>query len=227
MAKQTQKGSKPVVPDFTKDVDKEATARAQAALAGGRQDPLKVPKNSKVSTDKNGVQYTRWSERITITSAYRTVTGTGLMDVTVIGKIRQSEKNSGSKVFGHFYLNHSEEIPEGHEQMNDRSYGSIISLLQATKFMPKGGELRASLLNKVFPPKGQPGAVSPLSNKPVIANIVQQLGPKKDPKTRKPILDEDGEPILEKRDNIESFLPDAKPAEADAEGEDEAGEDEE
>jgi hypothetical protein len=214
MAKTTQN---PVTPDF-KDVDKEAVARAQAAIAGGMQDPLKVPKGAKVSTDKNGVEYSRWSERITITSAYRTVTESKLMDVVVIGKIRQSDKNNGSKVFGHFYLNHAAELPKGHDQMNDRSNGAIISLLQATGLMPAGGVLKASLLSKVFPSKGKPGESSPLNDKAVVANIVQTNGPKKDRKTRKPVVDSEGEPILEKRDSVESFLPDA-PAKTDDEGE--------
>jgi hypothetical protein len=204
--------AKPVVPDF-KDVDKVAAARAQAAIAGGKQDPLKVPKTAKVSTDKNGVQYTRWAERLTVMSAYRSTSASGLMDVVVVGKIRQSEKNTGSRVFGHFYLNMGNDISEGHEQMNDRSNGAIITLLTATKFMPAGGELKASLLNKMFPSKGQPGVSSPLNGRAVIGNIVQQQGPQKDRKTNKPVLDDDGDPILEKRDNIESFLPDAAPAE--------------
>ncbi len=232
MAKHSQSKSAPVVPNF-KDVDKEASARAQAAIAGGKQDPLKTPKGAKTSTDKKGVEYTRWAEHATITQAYRSITKKGLMDVTVIGKIRQSEKNTGSRVFGHFYLNMGTEVPEGHEAMNDRSNGAIITLLQATGYMPAGGTLRGSLLDKMFPSKGQPGVASPLNGKPVILNIVQQLGPQKDQKTNKPVLDEDGEPILEKRDNIESFLPETTPADEDEdeteeqdEDEDEAGEDE-
>jgi hypothetical protein len=220
MAKQTQS---PVVPDF-KDVDKEATARAQAAIAGGRQDPLKAPKGAKSSTANNGVEYTRWTEHAVVSQAYRSVSKKGLMDVTVIVKIRQSEKNSGSRVFGHFYLNLSADVPENHVAMNDRSNGAIISLLQATGFMPAGGSLKGSLLNKMFPSKGQPGVSSPLNGKPVIVNVVQQLGPQKDPKTNKPVLDDEGEAILEKRDNIESFLPETAPVEDDEEGEDSEGE---
>lgn len=209
----------PVVPNF-KDVDKEASARAQAAIAGGKQDPLKAPKGAKVSTDKNGVQYTRWSERVTVMQAYRSVSKKRLLDVTVVAKIRQSDKNNGSRVFGHFYLNTSNDVSEGHEKMNDRSNGAIITLLSALTYMPKGGELRGSMLDKMFPSKGQPGTSSPLNGKAVIANIVQQLGPQKDQKTGKPVLDDEGDPILEKRDNIESFLPDSgdKPEEDAEEG---------
>lgn len=213
MAKTQQKT--PAAPNF-KDWDKEATARARAAVAGGKQDPLKPPKDSKVSVDKNGVQYTRWSEHVTITSAYRSTSKSGLMDVTVVAKIRQSEKNTGSRVFGHFYQNTADEIPEGHETMNDRSMGSLITLLVATGFMPAGGSLRGSLLDKMFPSKGQPGVSSPLNGKAVVASIVQQLGPQKDQRTNKPILDESGEPILGKRDNVESFLPETAAGEGEA-----------
>lgn len=225
MAKQPQK-SNPAVPNF-KDVDKESTSRAQAALAGGRQDPLKVPKDAKVSTDRNGVEYSRWSERATVQAAYRSITKSGLLDVTVVAKIRQSKGNTGSKAFGHYFINVSDDVPEKHEMMNDRSNGSIISLLQATGFMPAGGSLRGSLLDKMFPSKGQPGASSPLNAKAVIVNIVQTLGPRKDVKTGKPLLDSEGEPILERRDSIESFLPDAPTKPAPDEDEDEVEEEEE
>lgn len=211
----------PVVPDF-KDVDKEASARAQAAIAGGKQDPLKVPKGAKSNPDKKGNTYTRWTERVTITSAYRSISKTGLLDVTVVAKIRQSEKNTGSRVFAHFYLNTSGSVPENHEGMNDRSNGAIITLLTATGFMPAGGTLKGSLLNKMFPSKGQPGTASPLNGKAVIANVVQQVGPQKDQKTNKPMLDDDGDPILSVRDNIESFLPDAAPQTEEEGEEDEA-----
>lgn len=216
----------PVAPKF-KDVDKEAASRAQAALAGGRQDPLKVPKTAAVSTDKNGVEYSRWNERLQITAAYRSVTKKGLMDVVVSGKIRQSsvKDNTGKRVFGHYYLNMASDIPETHEQMNDRSTGAIMTLLQATGFMPEGGTLKGSLLDKMFPEKGKPGTASPLNGKAAVGVIVQTLGPQKNLKTGKPILDEDGEPILEKRDGIEKFLPDAEPVEDDEDADEDDDED--
>src|SRR5262245_17743481 len=141
-------------------MDKVATARAQAAIAGGKQEPLKPPKGAKVDTDKNGVQYTRWTERVQVTSAYRTVTPKGLLDAVVVAKIRQSERNTGSRAFGHYYLNMSADVPEKHEMMNDRSHGAIITLLTAAGKMPPGGVLKGSLLNKAFPTKNQPGATS-------------------------------------------------------------------
>jgi hypothetical protein len=225
MAKQT-KSSTPVTPNF-RDVDRVATARAQAAVAGGKQDPLKVPAGAKTSTDKKGVEYTRWVERVTVTQAYRTITKKGLMNVVVVTKIRQSKENNGSRAFGHFYINHSPEMPEGHAEMNDRSMGALITLLTATGYMPAGGTLKGSMLDKMFPSKGQPGVASPLNGKAVVANIVQQLAPQKDQKTNKPVLDDEGEPILEKRDNIESFLPDAPSDNDEAEEDEIAGEEEE
>jgi hypothetical protein len=205
----------PVTPSF-KDVDKEATQRAQAAIAGGQQKPLKAPKGAKSDASK-GVTYTRWTERVTIQSAYRSTTQSNLLDAVVIVKVRQSKENTGEKVFGHFYLNlvNPSEKP-GHEEMNDRSNGAIISLLVATGQMPVGGTLKGSLLDRMFPSKGQPGVTSPLNNKSVIANIMQTYGPKKD-KNKKPMLGEDKKPIMEHRDNIESFLPDtaATPAASD------------
>jgi hypothetical protein len=198
----------PAAPNF-KTIDKEAAARAQAALAGGKQKPLKTPKDAKVSTDQKGVQYTRWSEAVVIQQAYRSVTKKGLMDVTIIAKVRQSsvKENNGERVFGHGYLNLSDSIPEGHEQMNDRTNGFMLSLLSAIGALPAGGTVTGSALDRYFPSKGQPGVSSPLNGKSAIANIVQTYGPMKDQKTGKPKLGEDDEPIMEKRDNIESFLP--------------------
>jgi len=207
MAKQKQQT--PVAPNF-RDVDAESVARAQAAVQSGNQPALKVPAGSKSSTDeKTGITYTRWSEHATITSAYRTTTKTGLLDVVVIAKLRQSEKNSGARVFGHFYQNLGEDISEGHEKMNDRSNGAIITALVAVGMMPTGGTLKGSLLDRMFPLKDKPGSSSPLNGKALIVNIVQQFGPKLD-KNKKVMLDAEGEPILEKRDNIESFLPEAE-----------------
>jgi hypothetical protein len=225
MAKQTQsKGSTPVVPNF-KDVDKAAVQAAQAAVAGGRQEPLVVPQGAKVSVAGNGATYTRWNERAVITQAYRSVTKKGLLDVTVVVKLRQSEKNSGRKVFAHFYINNGDSVSESHESMNERSLGAITTLLVATSFMPAGGALKGTLLDKMFPQKGQPGTSSPLADKAVIANIVQQFGQAKDQKTQKPMVDENGEKVMEKRDSVETFLPDSGPVAAD-EDEDESSEEE-
>lgn len=206
MAKNT-KGATPVAPNF-KDVDKAAVAAAQAAVQGGRQAPLTPPADARTS-EYEGSTYTRWPERGVVQQAYRTVAKSGLMDVVVITKIRQSKKNNGMKVWSHFYLNNGDDISEGHAKMNERTIGAITTLLVATGFMPAGGALKGSLLDKMFPQKNQPASASPLVNKPVIVNIQQQNGPKLDPKTKKPIKDEEGNLTMEKRDQGESFLPDA------------------
>jgi hypothetical protein len=205
MAKTQQKAA-PVVPNF-RDIDKEAAQRAQAALAGGKQPALKVPKGTKSSVDKNGTERWRWQEQVVILSADRSVAKSGLLQVNVNLKVRQSKENSGGRVYAKFYLNLAVPTPENHIGMNDRSNGAIMSLLTVTGFMPAGGELRGSLLDKMFPSQGQPGSTSPLNNKVVLANIVQTMEVQKDAKTKKPLLDSDGEVIREARDSAESFLP--------------------
>jgi len=208
MAKQSKSsGATPVVPNF-KDVDKAATQAAAAAVAGGSQAPLVIPKDAKISTGDKG-SWTRWTERATVSQAYRTVAKSGLLDVTVVVKLRQSEKNNGRRVFGHFYINISNNIPEKHEQMNERSIGAIVTLLVATGFMPAGGALKGTLLDKMFPLKNQPGTSSPLSGKAIIANVVQENTQQKDLKTGKLMVDDEGNKIKQKRDSVESFLPDA------------------
>lgn len=201
-----------------KDVPKEAVARAQAAMAGGRQDPLTPPSDAKVSEDqKGGKTYTRWTEHVTIVSATRAPSKSGLLEFLVVAKLRQSSKeNTGRKVYSRYYWNVGSDVSEGHEKMNDRTIGALTSLLSAASLMPSTGGLKGTLLDKMFPLKNQPNTASPLAGKAVMANIAQEEGPAKDPKTGKAKLDAEGEPILEKRDRAESFLPDT-----DASGDDE------
>jgi hypothetical protein len=209
VSKVTTDTAKRPVPNF-KDVDKSATQAAQAAVQGGRQDPLTVPSTANVSQDQKGTTYSRWTERSSVQQAYRSVTKNGLLDVTVVVKLRQSptEKNNGRKVFSHFYINNQDEVPEKHENMNERSIGSIVTLLVATGYMPAGGALKGSMLDKMFPQKGQPGTASPLVGKSVVTSIVQTKGAKKDIRTGKIMKDDDGNIVIETRDSGETFLPD-------------------
>lgn len=223
-SKQNGNKSKLPIPGF-RDVPKESVDRAAAALAGGNQDPLKVPANASTSVDGKGVERSRWTESVLITNAYRSVTKKGLMDVVIKGKIRQSKtkENTGRTVFGHFYKNMAADVPENHVGMNERSDGAIHTFLIATGLMPSSGSIKASLLEKLFPQENAPNANSPLRDKVVTVVIVQALEPKKD-KNGKVVLDKDGDEILVPRDQIEKALP---PISEDAdEDEDEDSEDE-
>ncbi len=205
---QTEEKVQLPIPEF-QDVDADAVSAAQNAMQGGFSKPLTPPDDAESSEAKNGSTYTRWAENIVIKQAYRNVTAKGLLDVTVQAKVRQSENNEGASVWFHFYQNVStpkDELEDGHVQMNQRSVAAISSLLKATGFMPTSGALKANILAKMFPSKGQPGAVSPLAGKTLIANIVQQAGPKKD-KNGKVEKDENGKTVIDRRDNADSFLP--------------------
>ena len=196
------------IPDF-QDVDAAAVEAAANAMQGGFTAPLTPPTDADVKTTDKGVTYTRWAESIVIKQAYRNVTRRGLLDVTVQAKVRQSEENEGANVWFHFYQNVSvpaDQLEEGQVKMNQRSIGAISSLLKATGFMPTSGALKAAILTKMFPSKGQPGTASPLVGKTAIANIVQQEGPKKD-KNGKVEKDDEGKVVMERRDNADSFLP--------------------
>ena len=196
------------IPDF-QDVDASAVEAAANAMQGGFTAPLTPPSDADVKKTDKGVTYTRWAESIVIKQAYRNVTRKGLLDVTIQAKVRQSEDNEGASVWFHFYQNVTtpvDELEEGQAKMNQRSIGAISSLLKATGFMPTSGALKAQILTKMFPSKGQPGTASPLVGKTAVANIVQQTGPKKD-KNGKVEKDDDGNVIMERRDNADSFLP--------------------
>ena len=208
--------SKPVTPNF-RDVDKAAVSRAQNLSQGGRQDPLTAPEGARSSESKKGEKYVRWSERITVNAAYRTVSKSGLLDVVVISKLRQTSKdNTGKSLFAHYYMNTAADVSEGHQRMNENSETAIVSLLIATGLMPSSGALKASLLAKMFPEKGKPGeAPSPLAGKAAIAMIVQQWQPKTDKNGK--AIKEDGKVVLAPRDGAEGFLPDMIDADEDEE----------
>lgn len=200
-----------------RNIDKEAAQRAQTALAGGNRDPLTVPADARVSNDEKGNTYSRWTESVTIIKAYRSVTKKGLMDVITDVKIRQSseKKNNGRRVFGHWYFNTSRgEVSEGHVKMNERTEGAMLSALVAAGIMKETGEVSASVLDRMWPSQNKPGANSPLNGKSVVAQLVQTLKQATDLKTGKLKFDEDGNPIMERRDNIESFLPEEDEVEA-------------
>lgn len=193
------------VPDFY-DVDSDAIKAAQSALAGGNTPPLTVPSDAKVSENK-GTTYSRWQEDVNITGAYRSVTNSGLMDIAISGKVRQSEDNAGKRVWFHFYMNtKAEDRSEGHEKMNEKTIGALSLLLASTNLMPKSGGLKGTLLNQMFPQKNQPGKVSPLIGKNVLVNILQQKGPRKDKKTGKIEKNDKGEVLIDIRDSAESFM---------------------
>lgn len=200
--------AKPTAPNF-RDVDKDATARAQALVQGGRNNiPLTAPDNARVSKNKdNTATYTRWSEQIVINAAYRTTTDKGQLDIVVVGKVRQSDvvKNNGLSLFSHFYSTGAvDEISDGHQKMNEKSDGAIATLLVAAGLMPASGVMKASFLDKMFPEKNRPGAVtSLLVGKEVIANVVKENKAAYDKKTGK--AKKDGS--RSERDGAESFLP--------------------
>lgn len=196
----------PPVPGFV-DLSSAANTAADQLLAGFDNSPLDPPADAVVKTSK-GVKYTRFAEAVQITHAYRTVSSKGLLDIVLGTLVRQSEKNNGRRVFFHFYKNVGQDIPEGHIAMNERVDGQIVTLLRATQLMPDSGQVRASLLNILFPEKGKPGAASLLVGKAVIVNISQVEKQARDQTTNELKFDEEGNKVMDTRDNAESFLPD-------------------
>lgn len=165
------------IPDFV-DVDADAVAAAEASA---KQGPTgwTIPKDTKIGdpTGAKKQRHARWSESVTIKQAYRTVTKTNLLDVVIVAQSRTGMPNENLTNFFHFYLNMAcfngkadEETQKKHGRMTEQSLGSITTLLKATGLMPKTGALKASLLNMLFPSKGQPGAKSPLDGKSVVVN---------------------------------------------------------
>jgi hypothetical protein len=167
----------PVMQDFL-DVDADACAAAEAAAKQGVAG-WSIPAGVAIGepSGKKNQRHARWSESATIESAYRTVSKSGLLDVVIIAKSRTGMPNENKKNFFHLCINMEcftgmadEAAEQKHGRMTEQSLGAIVTLLKATGLFPTTGGMRASLLNMVFPPKGQPGAKSPLDGKSVVFN---------------------------------------------------------
>jgi hypothetical protein len=204
-----------VIPDFI-DVDASAVSAAEAGLQRSGAG-WAIPEGTKMSgfvgkTKKQN--HGRWSEEGTVVAAYRSVTKTGLLDVTLQVQSRVGQPNENKSNFFHLYINNAvlagngtEEQVKKHGRMNEDSMGVVATLLKATGLFPQSGGFKASLLGMLFPPKGQPGASSPLIGKSVIVNAHATIEKKMvtTPAT------EDTEAITEEVEDLrvqaDSFLP--------------------
>ena len=167
------------IPDFI-DVNADAVASAEAAVSQSSSGWV-IPPDTKISDyvgKTKKMRHARWSESGTIKQAYRSVSKSGLMDVTLSVQSRTGMPNAGKSNFFHFYL--SPQILSGtatdeqnakHKFMTEQSLGAIASLLKAVGMFPTSGGFKATLLNMLFPPKGQPGSKSPLDGKSVVVNV--------------------------------------------------------
>jgi hypothetical protein len=167
----------PTIPDFM-DLDPSACAAAEAAAKSGPTG-WSIPAGVVLSdpSGAKGKQHANWSEAATIEQAYRSVTKSGLLDITIVCKSRTGMPNESKKNWFHFYANMAcftgnatPEQDQKHGAMTQRTIGAIITLCKATGLFPTNGGLQASLLNMLFPPKGQLGAKSPLDGKSCVVN---------------------------------------------------------
>jgi hypothetical protein len=197
------------VPDFA-DEDAQATQAAQNALSAGRNKPLAVPDDAVIfKSDKSDTTYSRFTEQVTIQNAYRSVTNDGgKIDVALQMRVRQSAKNSGRTFWAHFYIAPTTVgLNENQIEYREKQRGLVFALVDAVGFMPEDKSLKGSLLNSLFPQKGEPGKSSPLVNQIVYAEICQVDKPATD-KDGKKIVNEDGVQARDLRDNVEGWIAD-------------------
>jgi hypothetical protein len=187
-------------PDFL-DIDPNTTAAAAAAM--NRSALLTPPEDAVTTTDKKNKVYERWTEQAVIEMTWREGTDSGLIQAVVQVKFRAGGKNQHQKFWFRHMLNPkllagtaSEEEKKKHEFMNNKSIFALTSLFAATGFTPAGGGLKGSLLSHMFPPKGEPGAKSPLINKSLAINLCNQPNTGQGAKT-------------ERQTQAESYLPGA------------------
>lgn len=198
------------VPDFG-DEDAQAVNAAKNAMEGGKIKPLTVPPSAEVFTsEKTSAKYTRFTEQCTIQNAYRSVTNDGgKIDVAIQLRIRQSEVNSGRTLWAHFYIAPTAEgLNEAQVEYREKQRGLVFSLIEAVGFAPESGGLKGSLLNMLFPQKGEPGKSSPLVNKIVYAEICQTDRPAKDREGKKIMAADGVTQARDIRDNVEGWVAD-------------------
>lgn len=204
------------IPDFV-DVDSDAVTAAESAAQRGQG--WAIPTGTKVSDFVGRVRkmrHARWSESATVVQAYRSVTKTGLLDVTLVVKSRTGMPNENKSQFVHWYISvpcmlgqATEEQQKKHGGMTEQSIGAIATLLKATGLFPQSGGFKASLLNMIFPRKGEPGAKSPLDGKAVVVNAHATIE-KKMVTTKN---EETGESVTEETEDLrvtaDTFSPDS------------------
>lgn len=168
------------IPDFI-DISSDATNEALAALEESKnRGPLTPPDDCASYVAKKKMQgpdgmmdnhIQEWMESCTVESAYRDLKKSGNMGMNVRLRIRTTSTTNGNRVvFGAKYIK-PEELSSG--KLAPMNLQWLISLLKATGMLPPDGAINARLLNLLFPPKGQPGAQSPLTGKSVDASIRQ------------------------------------------------------
>ncbi len=200
------------IPDFV-DVDSSAVVAAEAAAGErtGAQWSLPTGVTFSAPTGAKRTSHARWNEEATVTSAYRTVTAKGLLDVVVIVKARTGQPNEkNGNAFLHFYINNDvltgtadSEVMKKHGGMTEKSIGVLAQLIRISSFMPASNKLTAGLLATLFPAKGQLGAKSPLDGKSI--NIRVHVG-----STPKQVKDETTGEFVEVADlrlEADAFLP--------------------
>jgi hypothetical protein len=161
-------------------VSSGAVARAKAAV-----DPnLYPPKDAKVTTDKNGKTYTRWTAGGTVDQVWSETTkgegGKAKLGVFLVA-VRFAPGEANQNKLGWFRMMiHpdiasgkpvSEAVKKSYEGMTERNLGSLVSLLEVAGKMPASGDLSPSLLGLLFPEKG---GKSPLTGLRVTVKICQQ-----------------------------------------------------
>jgi len=187
-------------PDFM-DISEGAQKAAAAAMSQGA--PLRVPETAQVSTDKKGDVRSRWTEAAVIEGTWRDGTADGLIVAVVQLKIRAGFPNEHQRLWARHSINPrvmngtaTADEKKKHEFMNNNSINALSTLFAATGFAPKAGGLKASVLQLMFPPKGQPGANVPIWSKSVMVNLCDS--PNKGEGAKH-----------DRRTNVETYLPDA------------------
>jgi len=187
-------------PDFF-DISDGAQKAAAAAMSQGA--PLKVPADATSSTDKKGNVRSRWTEAAVIEGTWREGTKDGLIVAVVQLKVRAGFPNEHQRLWSRHSLNPrvmagtaTEDEKKKHTFMNDNSINALSTLFSATGYASKTGGLKASVLQLMFPPKGQPGVNVPIVGKSVMVNLCDSPNAGEGAKH-------------DRRTNVESYLPDA------------------
>lgn len=163
------------------DVTGDASAEADAAL-----DPQPTPPaDCAVAEDKKGNKYERWAETVKIenTSMGRSPKGhtSFLIEAKILPNGTPGQKNVGKRIYTRLAVSFStleaqrtgQEVDSNMVFMNNRSIGTLQSLLRATGYAPTEPGLKAALLKALFPLESDPIKNTPLIGKTVVVNVVR------------------------------------------------------
>lgn len=158
-------------------VSPQAAAAAKAAMSPDLTAPEET---AKFAVDKNGVRHARWVESGTVEAVWRQNASKGAVSVLKVAvRFRPGQPNQNKTAWFNLTINRtiaagisvSDDERKSYEGLTHRNIAAMTTLLDVTGYLPESGNITNSLINTLFPMKGQK---SPLEGKKVAVAMHQK-----------------------------------------------------